>query len=106
MIPASRKRIDLGLVTKDTWHQFVIHFIHSYEADGLIEIWHNGNKILTHPGGNMYNNVAMPKWKLGIYKWKWNGSDTTDTRERILYFDNIRVGNKFVTLSEMTSRAE
>ena len=101
VIPASRKRIDLGLVTKDTWHQFVIHFIHSYEADGLIEIWHNGNKILTHPGGNMYNNVDMPRWKLGIYKWKWNGDETTDTRKRVLYFDNIKVGDQQVSLKDM-----
>jgi hypothetical protein len=97
----SRRKIDLGLVTKDTWHQFVIHFIHSYEADGLIEIWHNGNKILTHPGGNMYNNVDMPRWKLGIYKWKWNGSETTDTRKRVLYFDNIKVGDNQVSLKDM-----
>jgi hypothetical protein len=97
----SRRKIDLGEVTKDSWHQFVFHFIHSYGADGLVEVWHNGNKVLTHPGGNMYNNVAMPKWKIGIYKWKWNGNDTTDTRKRILYFDNIKVGNEKVSFMDM-----
>jgi hypothetical protein len=101
VIPESREKIDLGLVTKDRWHQFVFHFIHSYEADGLIEIWHNGKKILTHTGGNMYNNEDMPKWKLGIYKWKWNGHETTDTRKRVLYFDNIKVGDKQVSLKDM-----
>jgi hypothetical protein len=103
--PASHQKIDLGPVTKDTWHEFVFHFIHSYESDGLIEIWHNGNKLLTLAGGNMYNNVSMPKWKIGIYKWKWNGQETTDTNKRILYFDNIKVGSKAVTLPEMTSLA-
>jgi hypothetical protein len=101
VMPGSRRKIDLGPVTKDTWHQFVFHFIHSYQSDGLVEIWHNGTKILTHPGGNMYNNVALPKWKLGIYKWKWNGDDTTDTKTRVVYYDNIKVGNARATLEEM-----
>jgi hypothetical protein len=26
----SRRKIDLGLVTRDSWHEFVFHFIHSY----------------------------------------------------------------------------
>jgi Polysaccharide lyase len=101
VIPESRRKIDLGPVSKDTWHEFVFHFIHSYQPDGLVEIWHNGTKLLTHQGGNMYNNVALPKWKLGIYKWKWNGEGTTDTRKRVLYFDNIRVGKEKLTFAEM-----
>jgi hypothetical protein len=102
ILPESRKRIDLGPVTKDTWHKFVFHFIHSYESDGLIEIWLNDKKLLTHPGGNMYNNIAMPRWKIGIYKWKWNGEGTTDTDKRILYFDNIKVGDKKVSWSDIS----
>ncbi len=62
-----RKQIDIGLVEKDVWHEFVLHFIHSYAGDGLIEVWHNGRKIITHNGGNMYNDV-LPKWKIGLYK--------------------------------------
>jgi hypothetical protein len=101
VILESRKKIDLGEVTKDTWHEFVFHFIHSYQADGLVEIWHNGELVATVNGGNMYNNVSMPKWKIGIYKWKWNGNGTTDTHKRVLYFDNIKVGNSLATLSDM-----
>lgn len=99
--PDKRKSFDLGEVTKDTWHSFVFHFIHSYKSDGLLEIWHNGKKMVTHTGGNMYNSVDMPKWKLGVYKWKWNGDNTTDTHRRILYYDNIKVGNKTATYADM-----
>lgn len=102
VIPESRKKISLGPVVKDTWHEFVFHFVHSYQADGLIEVWHNGAKLQTLPGGNMYNNLAMPKWKLGIYKWKWNEQGTTDTQKRVLYFDNIHVAKDQVTFAEMT----
>lgn len=101
VIEESRQKIDLGEVTKDTWHSFVFHFVHSYQSDGLVEIWHNGVKVTTHAGGNMYNNATMPKWKLGIYKWKWNGDGTTDTHKRVLYFDNIKVGNAQASLAEM-----
>lgn len=97
----SRKIIDLGKVEKDTWHEFVFHFVHSYKSDGLIEIWHNGSKVLTHKGGNMYNNEDLPKWKLGIYKWQWNGGGKTDTRKRVIFLDNIKVGNSKATLEEM-----
>jgi hypothetical protein len=100
--PDNHKDYDLGPVTKDTWHEFVFHFIHSIHAEGLVEVWHNGINVRTHLGGNMYNNVDVPKWKLGIYKWQWNGEGTTDTRERILYFDNIRVGNAKATLADMS----
>jgi hypothetical protein len=102
----SRRMLDLGPVTKDTWHAFVFHLVHSFKSDGLIEVWHNGTKRLSLTGGNMYNNQAMPKWKLGIYKWKWNQNRTTDTRKRIIYFDNIRVGNAQATLAEMSPAAK
>ncbi|MGV3640275.1 MAG: polysaccharide lyase [Adhaeribacter sp.] len=102
VVPGKRESYDLGPVTKDTWHGFVFHFIHSYQSEGLIEIWHNGKKILRHTGGNMYNSEDMPKWKLGIYKWKWNGEGTSDTRKRILYYDNIKAGSAKASLSEMT----
>ena len=100
--PDKRKSFNLGPVSKDIWHSFVFHFVHSYKSDGLIEVWHNGTKMITHKGGNMYNSVDMPKWKLGIYKWKWNGEATTDTKKRILYYDNIKVGSSKATLAEMT----
>jgi hypothetical protein len=96
-----RKSFDLGPVTKDHWHSFVFHFVHSYKSDGLIEVWHNGEKRIDHQGGNMYNSQDMPKWKLGIYKWKWNGDGFTDTHKRILYYDNIKVGTNKAAYADM-----
>ncbi|MGV3502236.1 MAG: polysaccharide lyase [Adhaeribacter sp.] len=101
VLPQSRRKIDLGPVVKNCWQEFVFHFIHSYQSDGLIEVWQNGARVLTHRGGNMYNNAVLPKWKLGIYKWKWNGEESSDTPKRVLYFDNIRVGNALARAGEM-----
>ncbi|WP_197088617.1 polysaccharide lyase [Rufibacter radiotolerans] len=96
----SRKKIDLGPVTKDTWHEFVFHFIHSYGPDGLVEVWHNGTKVVSQKGGNMYNSAAMPKWKIGLYKAAFKTDKSTVTR-RVIYLDNIRVGNEKATYVDM-----
>jgi hypothetical protein len=94
----SRKDYDLGVVKRDTWHQFVFHIIHSPNSDGLLEVWHNGEKVLTQKGGNMYD-LALPRWKLGIYKASW-ASRTTDTDRRILFFDNINLANERSDLAD------
>lgn len=94
-----RQQIDIGLVEKDVWHEFVLHFIHSYASNGLIEVWHNGQKIITHNGGNMYNDV-LPKWKIGLYKAAFK-TTSSNVSKRIIYFDNIKVGNENATYELM-----
>lgn len=98
----TRKEYDLGVQTKDVWHEFVFHIIHSNGSDGLIEVWHNGKKVLTRTGGNMYD-AKLPRWKVGIYKDDWNGSETTDSKLRIFYVDDLRVGNEKATFADMSS---
>jgi hypothetical protein len=98
--PNNRAQIYLGEVKKDSWHEFVFHIIHSAGSDGLIEIWHNGTKVVTHKGGNMYDMDKLPNFKVGIYKASWNNG-TTDTDRRVVYYDNIRVGNKNASYAEM-----
>ncbi|MBS9524251.1 polysaccharide lyase [Litoribacter ruber] len=95
----SRKDFDLGVATKDVWHDFVFHIVHSPNSDGLVEVWHNGKKILSQKGGNMYP-LEMPRWKVGIYKASW-ANRNTDTDVRVLMFDNIKVGNQRADLTEM-----
>jgi hypothetical protein len=98
------KKFDLGEITKDSWQQFAFHIIHSKDTDGLVEIWKNGVNILTFEGANLYKKGDdLPKWKMGLYKWKWNGSKTTNTKKRVLYFDNVRAGNANTSLAEMTA---
>jgi hypothetical protein len=94
---------EIGNVVKDKWQQYTFHIIHSKGSDGIVEIWNNGTKIFTHKGANLYQaGDDLPKWKMGMYKWKWNGSETTNTKKRVLYFDNIRVGKGSASLAEMT----
>ncbi|MEI6945610.1 polysaccharide lyase [Paraflavisolibacter sp. H34] len=99
--PSKRVQYDLGAIEKDRWHEFVFHFIHSHDDDGRIEVWHDGVKILKRKGGNMYDDI-LPKWKIGLYKASFKYG-TSRVNRRVIYFDNIRVGNKNASFEDMTS---
>lgn len=95
----------LGAITKDTWQSYVLHVKHAPDATGIVEIWRDGKLILTHNGANMYkvtSDIKNPNWKLGIYKSTWNGTATTRTKKRVLYFDDIKMGSEKATYGEMT----
>lgn len=94
----------LGTIIKDTWQSYVIHVKHSSGSTGLVEIWRDGKLIFTYKGANMYRvtgDIKNPNWKLGIYKSAWNGTAKTKTSKRVLYFDDIKMGNERATYNEM-----
>jgi hypothetical protein len=96
--------IDIGAFEKDVWRAYVMHVKHSSGSDGLIEIWRDGVKIMNRSGANAYKiegDLHNPNMKLGIYKSNWNGSGTTMTNVRVLYFDDIRLGNENATYADM-----
>jgi hypothetical protein len=91
---------DLGVVNKNQWIQFVFRVIHSSTSTGLVEVWRNGTKLVSHKGPNLYPDSSFPVWKLGIYKPSWS-NNRSDTDVRVLFFDNIRVGNLNASFDEM-----
>jgi hypothetical protein len=96
--------IDLGPISKNTWNQFVFHIIHSSGSDGLVKIWRNGNLVHQKRRNNMYSG-PLPRWKIGIYKPTW-ADRSTDTNVRIVYFDNVRIGNNKSSFEEMRPSAD
>jgi hypothetical protein len=97
----------LGTIVKDTWQSYVIHVNHSAGSTGVVEIWRDGKLALSYKGANMYKvtgDIHNPAWKPGIYKSAWNGSNTTGTKKRVLYFDNIKLGNEKATYAEMAPK--
>lgn len=91
--------MELGTATRDMWHEFVFHFVHAHDTDGLVEVWLNQSKVANYSGGNLYTDV-LPKWQVGIYKHAFALGTSAETR-RVVYFDNIRVGNSLATYNEM-----
>jgi len=95
---------DLGPFLKDAWHTYILHVKHSSSSDGLTEIWIDGAKVFSKTGANAYpvgSTYSMPWLKMGIYKSDWNGTGTTQTTQRVLYFDDIKMGNEFATYNDM-----
>lgn len=90
---------EIGELTKDTWHEFVFHIIHSPVSNGLIELWHNNKLIVNYQGGNQYN-TSLPKWKIGLHKASFEYGTSGVTR-RIIYFDNIRVSDERASYQHM-----
>lgn len=96
------KNINLGPIIKDTWSEFTFRINHSSGRDGLVEIWRDGLKVLSYEGPNLYKGLGKANWKVGIYKSIWN-SKKTDTDLRVLYMDNIRLGDSRVNLSDLVT---
>jgi hypothetical protein len=96
--------IDLGALDKDKWHSYVMHVKHTAGSDGLVEIWRDGVKILNHAGANSYpinGTYHLPFWKFGIYKSYWNGSRTSSTNKRVIYFDDVKMGDENASYTTM-----
>jgi len=93
---------DLGPVPKDKWQEFVFHIIHSDINEGLVEVWQNGRQVVSHSGPNMERGSELPRWKIGIYKSTWDDNPTR-VDKRVIYFDNIKVGNQFADFSQMSN---
>ncbi|MEO5635306.1 MAG: heparin lyase I family protein, partial [Candidatus Paceibacterota bacterium] len=87
------------LIPYNVWNSFVFHFKHDETGAGLIEIWRNGVKIQTISGANMHTSI-LPKWKMGVYR---PSAASSNQYSRVLYFDNVRVGNSTATLADMSS---
>lgn len=96
--------VDLGTLQKDSWHTYVMHIIHKADKGGLVQIWRDNVEILNRPGPNSYpltGGFHLPFWKFGVYKAAWNGSATTGSTKRVLYFDDVKMGSDSATYSMM-----
>jgi hypothetical protein len=94
-----KEEFEIGAITKDVWNEIVIHFIHSHGSDGHITLWYNGELTIDRSGGNMFDNI-LPKWQIGIYKSAFE-MGTSDVSNRIIFFDNIKVGGANASYNHM-----
>ncbi len=85
-----------GNYVKGEWSDWVFRVKWSYQSDGLIQVWRDGEKIVDRRGPNTYNDESGIYFKTGLYKphWKYENSDTSTTTRRTLYVDNVRIGDR------------
>jgi len=87
---------DLGPVAPflGRWTNWVWSIRWAADDTGHLTLWRDGVKVLDLPNqGNTYNDARGPYMKIGIYKWAWQDPRDTGARSRVLYVDDIRIGN-------------
>jgi len=78
--------------TKGRWMDIRTRHIFSAAGKGSTQVFVNGQKVVD--ARSIANIGANQKvyWKFGIYKTGWKrGGQTSITRERTLYFDEVRI---------------
>ena len=96
----------IGPYKTGEWTEFVFHIKWSYKSDGLLEVWQNGNLIVRKAGPNTYNDQVGPYFKMGVYKPEWKSNPSmSNTTQRVVYFDEVRVGNASTSYTDVASGA-
>lgn len=90
----------LGAIERGKWTDFVFHIKWDDGAGGKIQVWKDGALVYDHDGVTNWDGYYM---KVGVYKWPWaeanDGGSIADTR--IIYVDDIRVGNAMATFDDV-----
>jgi len=103
--PEGRETIDLGPYQTGKWTDLVFHIKWSYTSDGLLELWQDGNLIVSKTGPNYYNDQRGPYLKIGIYKGDWKRQpEKSVVSKRSIYFDELRVGGSNARYEDVAPR--
>jgi len=89
---------DIGPVLSNQWVDFVIRIRWSTATTGLLQVWRNGTLVVNKE--NVKTAAITNSFKLGINKYGW-GIQTSTTTQRILYFDEVRIGNENATYNDV-----
>ncbi len=89
---------DIGPVLSNQWVDFVIRIRWSTSNTGLLQVWRNGTLVVNKI--DVKTAAITNSFKLGINKYGW-GIQTSTTTQRILYFDEVRIGNENATYDDV-----
>jgi len=71
---------------RDEWIDFVVKAVWSHKSKGTLNMWLNGNQIISYEGPIGYNDRKGPYFKFGLYKH--SGDEPL-----VIYHDEYRRGN-------------
>ncbi|MET0394888.1 MAG: heparin lyase I family protein [Chitinophagaceae bacterium] len=90
----------LGSPVSDEWTDFVFHIKWSSATDGYIQVWKNG--VLVYDTSGIRTQWGDGQYlKLGINHWGWAIEMFDVATERILYVDDVRIGNADATYDDV-----
>ncbi|MFE5807366.1 heparin lyase I family protein [Streptomyces sp. NPDC056491] len=94
--------IDLGPYTTGAWVDWVFHVTWRTDSTGLLQVWRNGERVLHRTGATHGGGPRSPYFKFGIYKWDWNTGAPSNTTERVMYYDAVRLGDERATHGDVS----
>lgn len=84
---------DLGPYRTGVWTDWVVQVRWSYQADGILRVWKDGEKVIDQDGPNTFNDKDGPFFKMGLYKgWSDPNRPSDRVNRRTLYHDEFRMG--------------
>lgn len=108
---ATQRLVKIGSVDKGKWNDWVLHYVPSVNATGVLQLWRNAALVYNVQGPN-FNNVIDPTTqklvpegigypKFGIYKWPWaKKSNWNSVTKRVTYVDRVMMGDENCTLKD------
>ncbi|MEP2653802.1 MAG: heparin lyase I family protein, partial [Paraglaciecola sp.] len=84
---------NLGEYETGSWINWVFQVKWSHKEDGLINVWKDGELVVSKTGANTFNDKTAPYFKAGIYKG-WHDSsvlDENNATNRTIYFDDVAI---------------
>lgn len=97
-----------GKAEKGKWIDWVFHVKFSpLTPDGFLQVWINDGigyrKIVDKQGIRIgYNCSERTDLDIGIYKWSWKCPSDSGIKKRILYIDEISVGDRTANFESIT----
>lgn len=77
-----------GAWEKGVWHDWVFGVRWTYEDEGFVQVFHDGEQVVSYEGPIGYNDVAGPWFKWGIYR-----DDVPEVQ--VLFHDAYRRGDSY-----------
>ncbi|MBN1509154.1 MAG: heparin lyase I family protein [Sedimentisphaerales bacterium] len=97
-----QREYDLGPYQKNLWTDWVVHVKWSFEPDGILQVWKNGEKVIDYTGPNAFNDARGPFFKMGLYKgWSRPETPSDAVSNRVLYHDEFRMAGARATYQDV-----
>jgi hypothetical protein len=97
--------IDLGAIMTDQWVDWVFHIKYGYDNTGILQVWKNGTLLIDRQNSpNSFNDVAVPYFKIGVYKGAWCCEpwvSQSPGSKRTVYVRNLKIGKPNSSYNEM-----
>ncbi len=103
--PEGKATLWTGAYETGEWANWVFHVKWSHNSDGILQVWKDGQLIVDKKGPNTYNDQVGPYFKIGVYKPDWKENpQASNTDKRVLYFDQVRIGENNAGYSAVAPR--